>query len=253
MDITIILLFFIYGTILGSFYNVVGLRVPKGTLFQHQRSYCDTCERTLSWTELIPIFSYLFQGGRCKTCREKISPIYPIMEFLTGFLFAYSFYRFGWSHLTILGVLLTSLIIPITVSDIAYQKIPNKILLFFTPLFMIYRFIYPLAPWWDSILGALIAFTLVFLIIVISKGGMGMGDLKYYTLFGLIFGTKYFFLLFFLSTLYGVVIGVIKMKVEGTGGKTRIAFGPFIGLAALTVFFFGSQIINWYLKSVLLT
>ena len=118
---------------------------------------------------------------------------------------------------------------------------------------MIYRFIYPLTPWWDSILGALIAFTLVFLIIVISKGGMGMGDLKYYTLFGLVFGTKYFFLLFFLSTLYGVVIGVIKMKVEGTGGKTRIAFGPFIGLAALTVFFFGSQIINWYLKSVLLT
>lgn len=248
MQITLILLFFIYGTVLGSFYNVVGLRVPKGTLFQQQRSYCDTCERTLGWPELIPIFSYLFQGGRCKICREKISPIYPIMEFITGFLFAYSFHRFEFSHLTVLGLLLTSLIIPITVSDIVYQKIPNKILLFFTPLFVIYRFIYPLSPWWDSLLGAAIAFLLVFLIILISKGGMGMGDLKYYTLFGFIFGIKYFFLLFFLSTLYGVVIGVIKMKVDGTGGKTRIAFGPFIGLAALTVFFFGPQIVNWYLN-----
>lgn len=248
MQTTLILLFFIYGTVLGSFYNVVGLRVPKETLFKQQRSYCDTCERTLSWTELIPIFSYLFQRGRCKGCGEKISPIYPIMEFITGFLFAYSFYRFGFSHLTVQGLLLTSLIVPITVSDITYQKIPNKILLFFTPLFMIYRFIYPLLPWWDSLLGAMVAFILVFIIILISKGGMGMGDLKYYTLFGFIFGLNYFFLLFFLSTLYGVVIGVVKMKKDGTGGKTRLAFGPFIGLAALTVFYFGPQIVNWYLN-----
>lgn len=242
------MIFFIYGTILGSFYNVVGLRVPKGTLFEQQRSYCDTCQRTLGWTELIPVFSYLFQKGRCKECGEKISPIYPVMEMATGLLFAYSFSRFGFSHLTVLGLLLTSLIIPITVSDIAYQKIPNKILLFFTPLFIIYRLFYALTPWWDSLVGAAVAFILVFLIILLSKGGMGMGDLKYYTLFGFIFGTTYFMLLFFLSTLYGVIFGVVKMKKEKTGKKTRIAFGPFIGLAALTVFFYGPNLIRWYLN-----
>lgn len=246
MEILIMLLFFLYGIILGSFYNVVGLRVPLGTLFQQKRSYCDTCERTLGWTELIPILSYVIQGGRCKTCREKISPIYPIMEFATGFLFAYSFYRFGWSHFTILGILLTSLIIPITVSDITYHKIPNKILFFFIPLFLIYRFIYPLSPWWESLLGILIPFLLVLFIIILSKGGMGMGDLKYFMLFGFVFGVRSFFLLFFLSTLYGVIYGVIKMRLDGTGGKTRIPFGPFIGLAALTVLFFGPQIAQWY-------
>lgn len=239
---------FIYGTIFGSFFNVVGLRVPKGTLFQQERSYCDNCERTLGWTELIPIWSYIFQGGRCKVCRQKISPIYPIMETITGILFAYTYLRFGFSHSLILGLLLIALIIPITVSDIAYQKIPNKILLFFTPLFVLYRIIYPLTPWWNSLLGAVFAFILVFLIILLSKGGMGMGDLKYYTLFGFIFGLPHFLLLFFLSTLYGVVGGVIKMKVDGTGGKTKIAFGPFIGLAALTVFYFGESIIQWYLQ-----
>lgn len=75
-----------------------------------------------------------------------------------------------------------------------------------------------------------------------------MGDLKYYALFGFIFGIVDFFLLFFLSTLYGVIIGVIKMKRDGTGGKTKLAFGPFIGLAALTVFYFGDTIVQWYLQ-----
>lgn len=248
MQTIIILIFFIYGTIFGSFFNVVGLRVPNGTLFKQDRSYCDTCQRTLGWPELIPVFSYVFQGGRCKECRQKISPIYPIMEAITGVLFVFTYLSFGFTPSLMLGLLLIALIVPITVSDIAYQKIPNKILLFFTPLFIIYRILYPLTPWWNSLLGAGVAFLLVFLIILLSKGGMGMGDLKYYTLFGFIFGLAHFFLLFFLSTLYGVVIGIVKMKREGTGGKTRIAFGPFIGLAALTVFYFGNSIIQWYLQ-----
>lgn len=181
-------------------------------------------------------------------CRQKISPIYPIMEAITGVLFAYTYIRFGFSHSLILGLLLIALIIPITVSDITYQKIPNKILLFFTPLFLLYRIFQPLTPWWNGLFGATLAFLLVLLIILFSKGGMGMGDLKYYTLFGFIFGLPYFFLLFFLSTLYGTIGGVIKMKVEGTGSKTKIAFGPFIGLAALTVFYYGDSIIQWYLQ-----
>lgn len=248
MQTIMTLVFFIYGIIFGSFFNVVGLRVPNGTLFKQERSYCDNCERTLGWSELIPIWSFVVQRGRCKVCHQKISPIYPIMEALTGGLFAYTYLHFGFSHELILGLLLISLIIPVTVSDIMYQKIPNKLLLFFTPLFLIYRIIYPLTPWWNALLGAAIAFALVFLIILLSKGGMGMGDLKFYTLFGFIFGPGYFLLLFFLSTLYGAVIGVIKMKVDGTGGKTKIAFGPFIGLAALTVFYFGDSIIHWYLQ-----
>ena len=248
MQIIYLLIFFIYGTIFGSFFNVVGLRVPTKTLFKQQRSYCDTCERTLTWSELIPIWSYVFQKGRCKECKEKISLLYPIMETLTGVLFAFTYYQFGFTQPLVLGLLLISLIIPITVSDLVYQKIPNRTLLFFTPLFIIYRILYPITPWWSSLLGSLGAFVLVFLIILLSKGGMGMGDLKYYTLFGFIFGVQEFLLLFFLSTVYGVMIGVIKMKKEGTGGKTRLAFGPFIGLAALTVFYFGNSIIQWYLQ-----
>lgn len=248
MEEQVLLILFVYGTIFGSFFNVVGLRVPTQSLLKEKRSYCDTCERTLEWSELIPIWSYLFQLGRCKKCDAKISILYPVIEILTGFLFAYSYYHFNVSASFILALLLIALVIPITVSDVVYQKIPNRILLFFTPLFVIYRLLYPVSSFWNSLLGATFAFSFVFLIIFLSKGGMGMGDLKYYTLFGFIFGLPDFLLLFFLSTLYGVIAGVVILIVKKTGRKTKIAFGPYIGLAALTVLYFGDELIRWYLQ-----
>ncbi len=244
--------FFIYGIIFGSFYNVVGLRVPTRSLFKENRSYCDNCQRTLAWTELIPIWSYILQRGKCKRCCQKISILYPIIEATTGFLFVYSYYQFAWSSSLILAILLISLIIPITVSDLIYQKIPNRILLFFTPLFIIFRLIYPLRSFENSLIGALFAFILIFLIIYLSNGGMGMGDLKYYTLFGFIFGLPNFLLLFFLSALYGVIAGIVMMATEKqVGRKTKIAFGPYIGLAALTVLYFGEAMIEWYIQLII--
>lgn len=248
MERILIFILFVYGTIFGSFFNVVGLRVPTQSLFCKKRSYCYQCQRTLKWVELIPIWSYVFQKGRCKKCKQKISIWYPVMEGLTGFLLAYSYYYFGWSSSFLLALLLIALIIPITVSDLVYQKIPNRILLFFTPLFIFYRIIYPLKQFWNSLAGALFAFVLVFLIIYLSKGGMGIGDLKYYTLFGFIFGVSHFLLLFFLSTFYGVIAGITIMKVKETGRKTKIAFGPYIGLAALTVLYFGDELMKWYIQ-----
>ena len=251
MYLALLFILFIYGTIFGSFFNVVGLRVPTQTLFKEEESYCYNCQRTLKWRELIPIWSYVFQRGKCRQCDQKISIIYPIMEAFTGFLFAYSYYKFSWSPSFILALLLIFLIIPITVSDIVYQKIPNRILLFFTPLFIIFRLIYPLKTFGNSLAGGVIAFVLIFMIIYLSKGGMGMGDLKYYTLFGFIFGLPNFLLLFFLSALYGLVAGIAIMKVKETGRKTKIAFGPYIGLAALTVLYFGDSIFSWYIQLIL--
>lgn len=248
MELLLSFIFFTYGLIFGSFFNVVGLRVPNKTLFKENRSYCDTCERTLTWTELIPVFSYLVQRGKCKKCHQPISILYPLMELGTGILFVLSYWQYGWSHQLVLGLLLVSLIIPITVSDLAYKKIPNRLLLFFTPLFLVYRLFFPLDPFWLTIMGSLLAFVLIFLVILVSKGGMGIGDLKYFTLFGFIFGPIQFLLLFFLSTLYGTLGGLITMRVKKVGKRTKIAFGPYIGLAALTVFFTGEQIISWYLS-----
>ncbi|WP_373739994.1 prepilin peptidase, partial [Jeotgalibaca porci] len=123
--------------------------MPKGSLFSQTRSYCDTCERTLTWKELIPVFSFVIQKGKCRKCHEKISPVYPFMELATGLLAAFAYYRFGFSAPLLLALLVISLVIPITVSDIAYRLIPNKILLFFLPLFMLYHFIFPTRSLWQ--------------------------------------------------------------------------------------------------------
>jgi leader peptidase (prepilin peptidase)/N-methyltransferase len=234
--------------VFGSFFNVVGLRVPTQSLFTQKRSYCDTCERTLTWKELVPVWSFALQKGRCSGCGESISPLYPVMELTTGLLFAFTYYLTGFNPELVLGLLLIALIIPVTVSDIVYRRIPNRLLLFFSPIFILYRLIYPLDPFWNSLAGAGGAFLLVFLIILVSKGGMGIGDLKYYTLFGFVFGLGHILLLFFLSTLYGAVAGGFMMKVKKLGRKTKIPFGPYIGLAALTVFYFGDILIQWYLN-----
>ncbi|SEK50852.1 type 4 prepilin peptidase 1 Aspartic peptidase. MEROPS family A24A [Carnobacterium iners] len=248
MHTTVTFIFFIYGLVFGSFFNVVGLRVPNGTLFAQTRSYCDTCQRTLTWKELIPVWSFLRQRGRCKKCKEKISLLYPIMELATGLLATITFYQYGWSEQTFLGLLLIALIIPITVSDIAYRKIPNKLLLFFTPLFILLRILYPQPSFWISLLGASLAFGLVFVIILLSNGGMGAGDLKYFTLLGFIFGPVLFLLLFFVATLYGAVTGMLIMKLKSGNRKMTIPFAPYIGLAALTIFYFGETILQWYLS-----
>ncbi|MFL2077807.1 prepilin peptidase [Marinilactibacillus psychrotolerans] len=243
------IVFFIYGLIFGSFYNVVGLRVPINNFLSQRNSYCYTCKRKLSWSELIPVVSYIIQKGKCKGCGDSISIIYPVVELATGLLFTATYLFFGLSFQTIFGLLLVSMIVIVTVSDITYQKIPNKILLFFLPLFLIIKAFFLDTNWTSSIVGAALAFLLIGLIIYITKGGMGIGDLKFFSLFGLLFGWQLFLLLFLLSTLYGAVINGILLALGKVTRKTKVPFGPYIGASAVTVLYFGKFILHWYLSS----
>ncbi|WP_080146572.1 prepilin peptidase [Marinilactibacillus piezotolerans] len=239
-------IFFIYGIVLGSFYNVVGLRVPNGTFLKEKQSYCYTCQRTLSWKELIPVYSFAAQKGKCRGCGESISFIYPMIELLTGILFVVSYMIFGLTIQTAFSLVVVSMIMIITVSDIAYQKIPNKLLLIFLPILFILKCFIPGTDWLSSLIGAGLAFLLLAVIIFGTKGGMGMGDLKYFMLFGFLFGWPLFFLLFFLSTIYGALINGLLLAGGKVTRKTKVPFGPYIGAAALTVLFFGPSILEWY-------
>ncbi|MBO1915012.1 prepilin peptidase, partial [Microvirga sp. 3-52] len=92
MDIVMGLLFFIYGIVFGSFFNVVGLRVPKKESIVSPPSHCTNCNRKLGVLDLVPVFSYIFLKGKCRGCQTKISFIYPFMEFATGVLFALAYF-----------------------------------------------------------------------------------------------------------------------------------------------------------------
>jgi len=181
-------LFFIYGIVFGSFFNVVGLRIPKKESIVSPPSHCTTCQRKLMALDLIPVFSYIFLKGKCRGCGAKISPIYPFMEFVTGVLFALSFYMIGFEWELVVAILFISLLVIITVSDIAYMLIPSKILYPFAALLFMGRMFSPLTPWWDSLLGAAVGYGVLLVIVLVSKGGMGGGDVRLFFVIGLVLG-----------------------------------------------------------------
>ena len=240
------IIFGVFGLVLGSFYNVVGLRVPKGESIVNPPSHCTSCGKRLTALELIPVLSYLIQGGKCKGCGVKVLPIYCFTEIVTALLFALSYVKFGFTAELAVALLFVSLLVIINVSDIAYMLIPNKILLFFLPLLVIGRIVSPLEPWWDSLLGAVIGFSILLLIAVVSKGGMGGGDIKLFFLIGLVLGTIHTLLTLFLASVVGMIVGIIVLKVRGQGRKTPVPFGPAIAVGALIVYFYGNQLIEWY-------
>lgn len=237
----------IVGLVFGSFFNVVGLRVPLKKSIVKPRSACPTCGHQLKAYELIPVVSYIIQGGKCRGCQSRISPIYPIMEMITGILFATAPLLVGWSGELVVALSLISLFIIIVVSDIHYMIIPDKILFWFAGIFLLERINWPLTPWWDSLAGAAVGFLLLLLVAVISRGGMGGGDVKLYGLLGLLLGVKLVLLSFFLSTLYGAVVGSLALLFKIVKRRQPIPFGPFIAAGTLTAYYWGSDIIFLYL------
>lgn len=247
MQILLLSIMFIIGTIFGSFFNVVGLRVPKKMQFSTGRSFCPTCKKTLSYYELIPVLSYLIQGGKCRHCKTNISFVYPLIEVITGILYAFSYYKFGFSIEFITALLLMSMLMILTVTDINYMLIPNKILLFFLPLFIVMRIINPLNPWYSSITGSIVIIILLAVIIIISNGGMGAGDMKLFGVLGIVLGLFNVLLTFFIASLVGAVVGGILIGFKIIERRQPIPFGPYIVIATIVTYFYGDDIINTYL------
>ncbi|MDQ0174330.1 prepilin peptidase [Bacillus chungangensis] len=238
----------IFGLVLGSFFNVVGLRIPLQQSIAGPRSACPNCQRNLTPRELIPVLSYLIQYGRCRGCRTLISPLYLLVETMTPLLFVFAFLQIGWNVELMIAWTLISLFMIIFVSDITYLLIPDKLLLFFGGIFLIERILFPLQPWWDSLLGAISAFVLLLLIERLSDGGLGGGDMKLFALIGFVLGTKLVLLSFIVSVILGAFFGLIGLVCGFLKKEKPIAFGPFIGLGTLITYFYHLEIMNWYIS-----
>ena len=248
MTIVYAVLFLLYGLVFGSFFNVVGLRVPKGESIVKPPSHCTVCDRNLTIKDLVPVFSFVFLKGKCRGCGTKIHWVYPVMELATGLLFAFAYLQLGFSLELIVAILFISMLVIITVSDLAYMLIPDKILLFFLIPIIASRFFSPLTPWWDSLVGAVVGFGLLFFIALVSKGGMGGGDIKLFFVIGLVLGTVNTLLTLFLASIIGTVFGIISLRIAKKGRKTPIPFGPSIAIAAVIAYFYGDVFVDWYMN-----
>lgn len=231
---------FIFGTIFGSFFNVVGSRLPNGESIVTPPSHCTNCNHRLTWKELIPIVSFLIQGGKCVKCKQKISWFHPIYELATGILFALSYQVFGFSIEFVIALTFVSTLMILIVSDYYYMIIPDQILLIGIVLLMIEIFI---ASGWKGLLfdviDGLIAFGIMYLIkllgdFLFKKESMGGGDIKLLFLFGLTLGAPVAILSIFLASFIALPISILILYRNKTN---IIPFGPFLSISAMILFF----------------
>lgn len=238
MQIYYTVVFFIFGTILGSFYNVVGFRLPKQESLIKPPSHCPKCDHRLKPLELIPIISFLIQGGKCKKCKTKISWFYPTFEFTTGCLFALSYYLFGLSCNLVIALLFISMILIIIISDYLYLIIPDEVLIVFGILLLISITISSgLKVGGLSLLEGIIAFLIMLLLkktgdFIFKKESMGGGDIKLMLIIGMVIGYKLAIINIFLASVIGLPVAfIILLKKK----NHVIPFGPFLGLASIII------------------
>ena len=249
MEQLLTLIFFLFGLIFGSFFNVVGLRVPEGESIVLPPSRCRSCGARLRPADLIPVLSYFFSKGACRHCHAKISPLYPAVEGLTGLAFALVYQVYGWSGETAAGLLFVSVLAIISVSDLAYRLIPNKITLPAWGLFLLLRWwIHPAEPYGLHLLAMAVGFGVFFLLTVLSRGGVGGGDIKLFAVVGLFLGLRLLVLAIFLSALLGTIYGIGLILLRGAGRKTQVPFGPFIAAGSFLAYVAGDGIIRWYVE-----
>ena len=231
--------FFIFGTIFGSFYNVVGYRIPKGESILYPGSHCTKCGHELKAYELVPILSFLFLGGKCKKCGDKISWFYPIFEFLSGILFSLSYIVFGLSLNCLLSILFISMLLIVIISDYQTMTIPDSVLIVFSILILITKFfIGGFSSVLYSLLYGLISFIIMFLIkklgdLIFKRESMGGGDIKLLGVFGIVLGVPLSLVSIFLASIIGLPISLISLKHNPTH---EIPFGPYLSAAAIILF-----------------
>ena len=241
MNLSITLLFFILGTIFGSFYNVVGYRIPKGESLLYPSSHCTKCNHKLSAGELIPIFSFLILGGKCKVCKQKISWFYPMFELFSGILFAASYLVFGFSLECLLSIVFISMLLIIIISDYQTMIIPDSVLIFFSSIIIIIKFfLVDISGVGMSMVNGLLAFVFMLLLklfgdFLFKKESMGGGDIKLLGTFGLVFGFPMAIVSVFIAALIGLPISLFTLK---SNVSHEIPFGPFLAIAAIIIVLF---------------
>ncbi|MCT4595183.1 MAG: prepilin peptidase [Anaeromicrobium sp.] len=237
------------GLLIGSFLNVCIYRIPKEESIAYPPSHCPKCNNQLKPLDLVPLFSYLLNKGKCRYCRETISLQYPIVEFLNGIIYLLLYFKFGLNILFVKYGVLASLLIVISFIDYELKIIPDECNLFgiiISGAFIIFHnFNYTGLK--ESLLGLLLGGG-IFLIIAILTGAMGGGDIKLMGVLGFAFGWKLILLITLLSFVIGAIVSIILLLLKLKNRKDAIAFGPFISVATLITIFYGTEIISWYMS-----
>jgi prepilin signal peptidase PulO-like enzyme (type II secretory pathway) len=229
--LTIIL--FIFGSVIGSFLNVVAIRTVNGEELVRKRSYCRGCKKTLAWYELVPVLSWIFLSGRCRRCQVGISPQYPVIEMITGTCAAILLAPTP----TPAGVLLficACLLLVLALIDQRTMLLPDKFIILLLAASLGYLTTQEPLIWRSALIATLVGTGFMVLIWLITRGqGIGLGDVKLMVPISIILGSQGVITALFISFLAGGIYGLYLLITKQATPKTAVAFGPFLAGAAL--------------------
>ena len=267
-------LVFVFGLMVGSFLNVCIWRLPRGESIVRPASKCPSCGAAIKPYDNIPLASWLILGGKCRSCRARISTLYPVVELLTGLLFVACYLAFGLTLTAAKWVVFSSLLVVLVIVDARERILPNGVN--FTGLglglaFSLFSgpgdgtarwlanklFSYPppesVLGLVDALLGAAVGSGLLW---VVAEGyfrlrgreGMGLGDVKMMAMAGAFLGLKRTLLTILAGSLIGSIVGLAMIGLWKKGSDYELPFGTFLGGAALLVLYFGGPLLEWYTR-----
>ncbi len=253
------------GAIIGSFLNVLILRLPLDQKL-NGRSHCPDCKHPLNAFDLIPVFSYIFLRGKCRYCKKTISTRYIAVELVTALIFALNFYflpyagnNFYYFTQLLRWDFIAAVLIAVFAIDYEHFLILNKLILPASAILAVFNFVLyfaaPISFWysmfWLGLLSAAALYAFLAGIHYLSRGGwMGLGDAKLGIFLGLAVSFPLIILNVFMAFMIGAVFGLALIAVRVKKLNSKIPFGTFLALSCIITLYFGPQILIWYLKLI---
>ena len=239
-----------FGLAVGSFLNVCIYRLPRDQSVVAPRSSCPACGRDLKWFENVPVLGWLLLRGRCRTCRGRISSLYPIVEVVTPLLFILQYWDVGWTPLLVVRLVFCSAMVVLFVIDLQHRLLPNAITVPGIGVGLAAALV--LEPGWRAaLLGVVVGGGGLLLVAEVyyrlrHEEGLGMGDVKMLAMIGAFLGWQPMLVTLLLASLLGSIVG-LGMLVLGLGdSKYALPLGSFLAFAAVVTTSAGEQLTRWY-------
>ena len=237
-----------FGLIIGSFLNVVIARLPERRSLWMPGSTCPGCGNAIAWHDNIPLVSFLVLRGRCRACAALIPWRYPIVEAVTAALFVLAWLVFGGDPREfVVAVVFLAALVAITVIDLRHQIIPDAITLPGIVAGLVASVVTDRISWVTSVVGILLGGGLFVAVILLSRGGMGGGDLKLGAMLGAFLGWQALLVGLFVAIVLGGLTAVALLASGRLARKDAIPFGPFLAIGGAVALFWGDAILAWYL------
>lgn len=234
------------GLIIGSFLNVVIVRVPLEESIVFPGSHCPNCKSRISFYDNIPVLSYLVLKGRCRNCKEHISIKYPSIELINAIGYLVIVHSFGMNITSLIYSLFFSALVVVTFIDLEHMIIPDSITLPGIVIGVICNLTILPYGLYPSLMGIVLGGGFFCLASLLSRGGMGGGDIKLIAMIGAFLGWQRVLLVIMISATLGSIIGISLMLIKKKDRKYAIPYGPFLAFAAIISILRGQELLDWY-------